>query len=229
MKFPVRSLLCLASTLAVLGLASPAKASPVPPSLISPTAVALATTSDPFVLGPVSSRTSGTITEWVVQGNQANPALLSFIFQIQATGGTAGAPGVEHLSVIDFTNFTSTLSQAILGTPTATPGAVVGTIPSTNGTVSPDGSTVDFDFATHTLITGTNSLLLVVDTNATTFDFNGLMNLIDGTTGSFAAYEPAGTPFVSTPEPASALLLASCFLSVGGFGAIRRWRKDGTA
>ncbi len=79
------------------------------------------------------------------------------------------------------------------------------------------GSVVGFNYNPgDEIMPGETTPLLVIETDARNFDFNGFLSAQDGTAGFAAAYEPAAT----TPEPSSLGLLGSGLMVVGGF-----WRR----
>ncbi len=80
---------------------------------------------------------------------------------------------------------------------------------------SGSGSVVGFNYNPgDEILPGETTPLLVIETNARSFDFNGFLSAQDGTAGSARAYAPA------VPEPSSLGLLGSGLMVVGGF-----WRK----
>ncbi len=86
----------------------------------------------------------------------------------------------------------------------------------TNIDRSMSGSVVGFNYNPgDEILAGETTPLLVIETNATHFDFNGFLSAQDGTAGYGRAYEPA-----AVPEPSSLGLIGSGLMVVGGF-----WRK----
>ena len=97
--------------------------------------------------------------------------------------------------------------------------------PFVNGGVVPQlidrvGGTIGFAFATPNpnlkVAPGQNSVTLIISTNATAYT-NGFFNIIDGSTFTGAAFQPA-----AVPEPASFALFGGGLLALAG---IRRFRR----
>ena len=81
---------------------------------------------------------------------------------------------------------------------------------------SMNGSVVGFNYIPgDEILPGETTPLLVIETNARHFDFNGFLSGQDGTAGYANAYEPA-----AVPEPSSLGLIGSGLMVLGGF-----WRK----
>jgi hypothetical protein len=84
---------------------------------------------------------------------------------------------------------------------------------------SMDGMVVGFNYTPgDEILPGETTPLLVIETNALSFDFTrGFLSGQDGTAGFARAYEPAGVP-----EPSSLGLIGSGLMVVGGFWRMKR-------
>jgi hypothetical protein len=148
---------------------------------------------------------------------------LDFVYQVTNTGTDA----IRRLSMV---NFDKSRAGAVVdaGLEVAPPALPVGffdpggLVPATVDRSSGSGSVVGFNFAGGVFLSGVETIVLVIKTDAKVFDKNGFVNAIDGDVAKAGAFEPG-------PEPASLILLAGSFLGMGGAAAWRRWRKPVSA
>jgi len=142
---------------------------------------------------------------------------LDFMFQVTNTT-SSGSAYIENISFQDFTGYSTDVGYTTSGA--SLPGDVF-----VNGTVAPhggvsrtaDGSQVGISFNNLELNSPNVSDVLVIETNATNYDGNGLMNLtFQISDPSSPAFEPAAA---AVPEPATIPLLGAGLLLIG---ALRR-------
>jgi hypothetical protein len=181
-----------------------------------------------FTSGPVAftgggaNGFSGTLTTTVIQDDPSNPfanignpnpllhgLTFTYLLHNNATSKTA----LERLNTVDFSTFATDVSYQ--------PGA--GQVPSITDRSINAGAVIGWDFTgvpdgLGTLMPGSTSTLLVVQTNAPAYDISQAASVIDGATASI----PEAGPSLSTisPEPASLSLLLA-----GGLGLKRRRRN----
>jgi hypothetical protein len=166
-----------------------------------------------------NTQATGTVQEMVVKGDTSNGQSanqLDFMFQIHSTTGT-----ISQATATVYRNFTVDASMVTGATQNANlplsdqfAATTVGGVPVGNITRSGLGDNVSFGFSDANFGPGTTSVVMLIRTNATTFDALGTFGLVDGGSGNVAAWEP-------TPEPASLLLLSIGALGMGGYA----WRK----
>jgi hypothetical protein len=165
-----------------------------------------------FPGGTLEASTSGTITtptftdnysEWVYSdpGNTWCAGCLDFVYQFTNLGPDINA----RFTMSSFTGFNLDVGTNPFGLHDPT-----------NIDRSMSGSVVGFNYNPgDEILPGETTPLLVIETNARSFDFNGFLSAQDGTAGDARAYEPA-----AVPEPSSLGLIGSGLMVVGGF-----WRK----
>jgi len=194
---------------------SQVQATPLPPGgNVAPDAVPAAVATQ---LADITSSfmtpggTTGTVREVVVREAGGT---LDFLYQVTVASGSSA---IVRMSAIDYSGWSTDVS-AVLGS------AQAGVAPAfTNGGQGPSdatrsggvGQTVGFDF--NGIGAGDHSRVLIVRTNATIFG-GGVIGVTNGGTDNVPGFAPS-------PEPASLVLLASCFLGLGGAYA---WRRRGT-
>jgi hypothetical protein len=179
------------------GVQLPAVAEPDPTGATT----VVASTTLPFTAGTFS----GTLTSEVLSGDTSNPFgsnFLTFTYKVSNSPGSAHA--IERLAVSNFDGFQTDASYRNDPGPTA-PLLI---------TRSPDGQVMGFNFVSPALLAGQMSELLVVQTNALTYQPT-TASLIDGTTATVASFAP-----LAVPEPATVTL----FALAGGAALVRRRR-----
>ena len=184
-------------------------------------ATQLATTGVETVnFGNTSNPLSATVTQTVYRdgSNLACPAggCLDFVFQFTDTtkGANNTFPGIiERLSSASFSGFLTNFGY-VVGT---------GAAPDSFGRSNNPGDAISFFFNINNVQPGQTTDLLVVKTDATSYNTNGSIGLQDGTAGNAngLSFAPASS---STPEPVSMGLLGSG-LAVLGLARLRRSSK----
>jgi hypothetical protein len=137
---------------------------------------------------------------------------LDFIYRVQNSAGSA-----DPLSRMTESNFSAAQNLNVFNdsTDALLTFAQAGTVSAITATRSSNGSVVGLNFST--LNPGTTSLLLVLDTTNTSYK--------PGTIGLLDANGSSGPGFAPSPEPASLVLLGSCFAGLCGMGLLRLRRK----
>jgi hypothetical protein len=175
----------------------------VPPSPLFPGGTLLATTS-----GTISTTTfSATFTESVFSdpANTWCAGCLDFVYQFTDNGPDI----LARFTMYSFTGFNLDVGTDPFGVHDPT------TIDR-----SLSGSVVGFNYNPgDEILPGESTPELVIETDATHFDFNGFLSAQDGTAGYAAAFEPSESS-QPVPEPSSLSLTGSGLLALGGF-----WRK----
>jgi PEP-CTERM motif-containing protein len=174
------------------------------PSSLMPGGVLDATTS-----GTITTPTfSASYTQWVYSdpGNTWCAGCLDFVYQYTNLSGD----GLGRFTMYDFANSGVVWKLDVGVDPLGMhdPATVDRNL---------SGSVVGFNYeAGDEIDPGQTTPLLVIETNATSFDFKGFLSAQDGTAGYATAYEPNSV----VPEPSSLGLIGTGLMVVGGF-----WRK----
>jgi hypothetical protein len=232
-------LLALACICAALSaVANPAMATPLPvggsvAADANPASPAAGTLTPPldrtlnYTLKDSGGNTigTGTVREELYSNDTSNGQTagnITLAFQLTATSGT-----ISQATMTVYTNFSTNVSVARAGNGGATDqntyllaankftadtpgGVVVG-----NVTRSGLGNAVSFGFNDGNFSAGTTSQVMIIRTNAVTFDSLGTVALVDGGSGNVIAWEP-------TPEPASLTMLGIGLIGMAGYGWHRR-------
>lgn len=145
---------------------------------------------------------TGLLTSTVIQGDTSN-AYGGLTFTYQLTNDPGGANAITRLTMNGFTAYATDISYKF-GT---------GTTPPTLNDRDLSGGVVGFSFLGQpiglgVLATGTNSELLVVQTNATGY-INRIANVSNGAVSAVNVIGPSGA---ITPEPTSLAALAGLSL-----------------
>lgn len=190
---------------AVLALSSSAFATSLTPGG-SVTASSLSVTG----VTEISTTINGTITTGTFSATYATGVFsdtnnvycsgcLDFIYQFS----NGGPDTIERATMTNFDSFLTNVGYNN-ATGTAQPGTVTRNL----------AGDIAFNFTG--VATGTESELLIIETNATSYT-TGFFSLQDGTAGSGAAFAPT-----ATPEPSSLMLMGSGLVSAAGMFIRRR-------
>lgn len=132
-----------------------------------------------------SQYVSGTLEQEVYKESNG---MLDFYYLV--TNNASSVDSIGRLTTNNFTGFTTDVSYLTTG----------GTAPNDSDR-SGAGDTVGFDFHGvngNTLAPGTSSAWIEISTNATSFNFLGTSNVIDGSVKSVDTYSPTAVPEPST-------------------------------
>lgn len=210
----------LAAVVGLLGVATPARATSLPPGgtvaptvLDSYTGTVRAFDLQFFTLG---NNTMGVFSQAVVKNSSLGRGL-DFVYQVSVGIG----PGkVVGLSTTGFTGFTTDVFQTnnVSGLSGSNPFISGATIQA--GSVSRDSGAGDGIFSSYfpnTITAPHSSYLLIVHTNATGFVMSqgGILSFNGGT--NINAFAPV-------PEPGTIVLWAGCFAGLACFGMWQRRR-----
>lgn len=170
-------------------------------------------TNQTITFAPTGNPLSATFSEWVYLDSTTGD--LDFVYQFTNTTNpsqlTAQYQGViTDVTMASFATYTTNVGyEAGTGTPAST-------VPDT---VKRSADVIDFSFGTaSTFGPGDVSPILVVDTNATTFDI-GTVGVIGGVGGDGVGKGPS---LNTAPEPLSMSLMGAGLFMFGLF----RWRKS---
>ena len=169
--------------------------SSAPPSPLFPTGTVMGS-----ALGMITTPTfTATYTEQVISDplNTWCAGCLDFVYMFK----DLGAESLERFSMYNFAGVSVDVGTDPFGTKDPT-----------SIDRSPDGSSIGFNFpAGDAILSGTNTVELVIETNATEFA-DGFVSAQDGTAGFGAALSPKAV----VPEPASLALLGGGLAILGG-------------
>lgn len=186
----------------------------------TPAGVLLATLTAPFSFTTTAGTTSGTFLTAVFREAGGT---LDFYYQI--TNNANSATAIDRMTAVNFAGFLTATGFRV-------DGASLG-FGFANGLVAPvtadrnlSGTTVGFSFSppdSAKILPGLTSDVLVISTNAISFTA-GNASLIDGGTQTLSAFQPAGQPAGTVPEPSTMLLFGTGLVGVAS-AARRRFRK----
>jgi len=146
----------------------------------------------------LSGNYSGTLTSTVISGDVSNPlGGLTFTYLISNNAGSLDS--IERMTISSFAGFSTDVSFQV---------PAVGVPPTFIDRNPAPGDVVGFSFfsapiGSGVILPGTNSALLVVQTDAPTFQ-PSFAHVLDGTTALVASYAPA----FGIPEPSTLVLAA---------------------
>jgi hypothetical protein len=192
---------------ALLALATQALAVPILPGMSAnavsePDPIGGAIIAGPLVTPLVSGAFTGTLRSTVIAGAVNPLGGLTFVYEI--SNGPNSPDPINRITVDSYNGFLTDMSYQ----------PVVGNVAPTLMDRSGSGDVVGYSFVPPplgigSLVPGTSSMLLVVQTNAPDFR-TALASVIDGGVASGASYGPV-------PEPATSLLLLLAGSVVLGF------------
>jgi hypothetical protein len=220
----------LAVVVGLIGASPQVKAQLLPPGgIIAPPGAyqanaALPPAADTGVLPwAIFGTDSGTVREIVVANDLNNPLHgLDFIYQL-----TVGRGSLSQIALNNFSGFVTAVFQSINAP--AGPWNLAGQAPFAVGTLgagaaasadrSLDGAVINFKWIP-SVTPGQTTYVVFVLTDAQFFTQTPIGIIDSGSTNAFG-FGPAANPRV--PEPGSIVILASCFLGLGGaYSWIRR-------
>jgi len=214
----MRRALIVVTAVVVAMVSTTARAALLPPGGQQFPAATVAAPSGGTVIAdktvPVTAPTfSGTVETQVIRGEDSNGGstspLLTFVYRI--TNDSTSPNTIKRATIDSFGNFATDVGYAT--------GSGIAPAIADRGI---NGDVIGFDFRSfqgnpgNVIGAGQGSDLLVIRTNATTFEPTTL-SLIDGSTGTAPSFAPANV----IPEPASAALL----LCAGAGLLVRRKRS----
>jgi hypothetical protein len=202
--------------LGALALATQARATVIAPGtsvvpdaqsnpLTDPTATIVATASGTF---NASNLDFGTYKEYVVKESSGT---LDFVYQF--TNDPNSGTALERASMYHFTGFSANVGFV----------AGSGDVPPVTADRTSGGTVIGFNFpASNGVPTGKSSDLLIIRTNATSFDNTGTFTFQDGAATTVPGFAPA-----AVPEPSALVLTGLGGLVLAGY--TRRSRRMTTA
>ena len=152
---------------------------------------------------------SGTLVSKVISGDANNPFAGGLTFTYQLSNNSFSPDPIDRFTLSSYLGFSVDASYQI--------GSLVGGVLPTSVVRNPTGNQISFNFTgpfEGTLLQGSSSSLLVLQTSATSFQ-NSFAAIINSSSVNVATFAP-----LAVPEPAAATLLILGALSL----AVRRKR-----
>jgi hypothetical protein len=150
---------------------------------------------------------------------------LSFVYQIQLSN-TSGED-IGRFNTFGYAGWTTTVGDNDAKLPGITASTLVAPSSVQRSSVGLNlGNQISWNFGT-VVDPGQASYELIINTTATKAQATGTVNSIDDVLFSGSNFwVPAGTPDFTTPAPSSLALCAAGLVTLGGWGALRRLRRE---
>lgn len=223
MKLLFPKAVALAASVALGAMPSVARADPLPvgPAFLPGPSVTLYVpgTVLAYNSGPVAGCANCLFTGWLQTAVVRNAGgTLDFYYQFEQL--TPATPEVNHLSMANFTGFTTDVFNISNGSAIVCGGCTFANANLTSNLASRfSASTVDFWF-TATPFVGGSIATVVIKTNATGFNRLGNFNALDGGSASLLAFAPT-----TVPEPSSLMFVGTGLAGLVGFIRRRKAQK----
>jgi hypothetical protein len=153
---------------------------------------------------------TGVAESWVVK--DSGTGTLDFVYQV--TNSATSRDDLHRLTMTDFTGYTTDVYTVA--------SSAVSPVSVDRGT----SDAVGFQYDPTTGIPPTNTVEVVIKTNATAFTL-GNLSIIDGGTANVSAFAPTTGGPNPTPEPGLAVMLSTGLLSLVGGRWLRRGKVGG--